>query len=511
MTTFAADKKDDIWKASGHLSTYIQSIDTKGESNTTREGTTHKEDLYLNFRGPLKDGHAGTEMRMRTTNDSNIQADGEELIYLHSYFKNSVWTLEAGDVAASLNPYIFGGSVKGLKAKYKSPNRNKKWDYTVISGFKKASWREVLKNVPNEDPTAYKGAFEAKYTYARAKEISISTVAYKDDLATADANSTVVGKKGVGVGIDGKWRFSRYFTLKGRVALSNGTNDIKNHKASKTQGAIYLKLLTRPLLRSIRSNFIYQRVASDFISFGGSGTKDKEQVENLTSWRVSRKFRVNLSFKTNRDNLNGALGDTRHIYYGMFRLGYKPEFLKRGDINFKLSSRDTKGRGADNNRQIAGVDFTVRKKSGWRYGGGIEYNDYSDNNNTSSSQTTTIYRALVGYRYKVDTSKSYRITFRTNYQNIHANQDKIGFKIDAGYIHNRHLSMDLSYNINDTNYDSSNDTQNSTYQFRTTYKIDTKGIKTIRLLLEKRDVIMKNSSANSYDEYRGKLSFDMKL
>jgi len=291
--------------------------------------------------------------------------------------------------------------------------------------------------------------------------------------------------------------------------LTNGTDDIKNNKASKTHSAIYLKLLTRPILRSLRSNFTYQRVASDFISFGGSGAKDKEQIENSTSWRINKKLRANLSLKASRDNLNGALGDTQHIYYEMLRLGYRPDFLKRGDINFKISNRDTKGRGADNNKQIAGVDFTIRKKSGWRYGGGFEYNDYDDNNATSSSQTTTIYRALVGYKYRINKSKSYRITVRTNYQDIHADQDKIGFKIDAGYIHNRHLSMDLSYNINDTNYENSNDTQNSTYQFRTTYKIDTKGAKTVRLLLEKRDVDVENSSTNSYNEYRGKLSFVM--
>ncbi|MFK5880661.1 MAG: hypothetical protein QM482_00460 [Sulfurospirillum sp.] len=507
VSVLGADKKTDEWKVNGRLNAYIQSIDTQGESNTTKEGTTHVEELNLNFAGPLKNGHAGVEMRMRTTNDDNVQKDGAELLYLHSYFRNKIWTLEAGDVAASFNPYIFGGSVKGLKAKYKSPNKDKKWDYTIISGFRKGSWREVFKDVSGEAPTAYAGAFEARYIHARAKEIALSVAAYKDDLSTGDANSSVLGKKGIGFGIDGKWRFSRYVTLKGRVALTNGTDDIKNDKPSKTHGAIYIKLLTRPVLRSVKSNFTYQRVASDFLSFGGNGTKDKEQIENSTSWRINKKFRASLSLKANRDNLDGALGDTRHIYYEMLRLSYYPNFLKRGDINFKLSNKDTKGRGANNNRQIAGVDFNLRKKSGWRYGAGFEYNDYDDDNSTASSQTTTIYKALVGYRHKISKTQSYRVTIRTNYQDIHGDQDKIGFKIDAGYVHNKHLSMDLSYNINDTDYDNSNDTQNSTYQFRTTYKIDTKGAKTVRLLLEKRDVDVENDGANSYNEYRGKLSF----
>lgn len=509
VSVLGADRKANEWKISGRLNAYVQSIDVQGESNTTKEGTTHVEELNLNLRGSLKDGKVGVEMRARTTNDDSIQKDGSELLYLHSYFRNKIWTLEAGDVAASLNPYIFGGSLKGIKARYKSSEEDHAWNYTVISGFKKGSWREVFKDVDGEAPTAYSGAFEAKYIHARAKEVAISVAAYKDDLSTGDANSSVLGKKGIGVGVDGKWRFSRYITLKGRVALTNGTDDIKNDKASKTHGAIYIKLLTRPILRSVRSNFIYQRVASDFLSFGGSGVKDKEQIENSTSWRINKKLRASLNLKANRDNLNGALGDTRDIYYEMLRLSYRPDFLKRGDINFKVSNKDTKGRGADNNRQIAGVDFNIRKKSGWRYGGGFEYNDYDDDNSTAASQTTTIYRALVGYRHRIDKYKSYRVAIRTNYQDIHGNQDKIGFKVDAGYVHNRHLSVDLFYNINYTDYESSNDTQNSTYQFRTTYRIDTKGAKTIRLLLEKRDVDIENDGTNSYNEYRGKLSFVM--
>ena len=502
VSVFGASNQANEWKASGRLNAYIQSINTQGESNTTKQGTTHIEELSLNFAGPLKDGKAGVDTRVRTTNNNNIQTNGAELLYIRAYFKNKILALEAGDVLASFNPYIFSGSVKGFKAKYKSLKKYKKWEYTVISGLKSDSWI----NTNGKIPTAYEGAFEAKYIYARAKEVAFSVVAYKDDLSTSDANLSILGKKGIGFGVDGKWRFNRYATLKGRVALTNATSDIKNNKPSKTHSAVYLKLLTRPVLKSVRSNFIYQRVASDFISFGGSGTKDKEQIENSTSWRISKKIRANLSLKANRDNLNGALLDTRNIYYEMFRLNYRPDFLKRGDISFRLSNKDTTGRGADNNRQIVGIDLTIRKQDGWRYGGGFEYNEYNDNNTTISSQTSNIYKVLVGYKQKISKNKSYRVTAITNYQNIHGNQNKIGLKINAGYIYNKHLSMDISYNINDTNYDISNNTQNSTYQFRTSYKIDIKGNKIVRLLLEKRDVNIENDSTNSYNEYRGKLS-----
>ena len=66
--------------------------------------------------------------------------------------------------------------------------------------------------------------------------------------------------------------------------------------------------------------------------------------------------------------------------------------------------------------------------------------------------------------------------------------------------------------INDTNFDdatTSKDTQNATYQFRTTYKLDAKGKNLVRLLLEKRDSDIKDDSQNSYNEYIGKVSLVM--
>ena len=68
------------------------------------------------------------------------------------------------------------------------------------------------------------------------------------------------------------------------------------------------------------------------------------------------------------------------------------------------------------------------------------------------------------------------------------------------------------YMINDTDYDSSSsskNTQNATYQFRTTYKLDAKGKNILRLLLEKRDVDVDETPDSTYNEYKGKVSLVM--
>lgn len=508
LSLCAADNTD-AWQSNGRLDMYLQSIDIDGGTSNEREGSTHNEELNLNIFGPLSDGQAGIQSRIRTTNDDRVQKDGAELLYLRSYFKNKLWEIEAGDVAASLNPYVFSGSLKGLKAVYKSAEAEKTWDYSFITGFKKSSWRETYSNDTGEIPTAYAGAFEAKYIQERAKEIALSVAAYKDDLATGDANATTLGKQGVGFGIDGKWRFSKYVTLQGRGAITRGTDDLKNDKDSHSSTALLIKLLTRPILTSLRSDFTYQRVDSDFLSFGGSGNNDKEQIENSTSWTINKEFQARLDLKANRDNLDGSQTGTQKLYYQALSLRYTPEFLKRGDINFRLANKDLDGRGAKNNTLTTGVDINVRDESGWRYGGGYDYSDFDDSNSTASSQKTHTIRALVGYRAKLDDERSYRFTIRPDYQIIEGSQDKIGFKIDAGYVHSKRLSADLLYAINQTNYDASNDTKNSTYQLRSTYKLDAKGEKLLRLLAEKRDVDVDNTPNSTYSEYIGKVSFVM--
>jgi len=148
VTSFAADKSEDEWKASGRLNMYLQSIyvDGGGTSAGDREGSTHNEELNLNFRGPMGNGKAGLETRMRTTNDRKIQAHGAEMLYMKAYYRDKIWTVEAGDVAASLNPYIFSGSMKGAKAVYKSDEKDHTWNYTFATGAKTASWRDLLED-----------------------------------------------------------------------------------------------------------------------------------------------------------------------------------------------------------------------------------------------------------------------------------------------------------------------------------------------------------------------------
>jgi len=511
LSIIASENKVKEWEASGRINMYIQNINIVGGGSTSPEGETHNAELNLNVNGPLGNGEAGVESRVRGTNDRRIQKDGGELLYLRSYYRDKIWGIEAGDVALSINPYVYSGSVKGAKATYKSPDKKNALNYSIISGIKKSSWRELYTQEENEAPTAYSGAFEAKYIYERAKEIAISAAGYQDDLATEGSASSTAGKKGYVIGLNGKWRFNKYITLKGRTAFSDGKDNIRdNNTTSRSKGAVYLKLLTRPFIKSVKSNFIYQRIDSGFISFGGNANEDKEQIENSTTWRINKEFRARMDLKANRDNLDGKLGDTKNLHYEALSLTYRPAFVKRTDITLRGSNKGYDGRGSDSVTQTAGVDFNMRKKSGWRYGLGYDYRNVDDKNSTTSSSITNTFKATLGYKEKLSKTSSYRFTIKPSYLVINKTENKIGLKVDAGYIYNR-ASVDILYLLHQTDYEdeNTNDTTNTTYQLRAAYKLKDKGSDAIRVLLEKRDVDVDNNSNSTYSEYKGKVTLVM--
>jgi len=498
------------WQASGRLTSDITLTNISGGSSadSDREKTTHNEELNLNISGPLWNGESGVETRSRTTNDDRIQKDGVELLYFNSYYRDKIWAVEAGDVAAGLNPYIYSGGLKGIRAAYKSPEERGAWDYTLISGLNKGLWREFYANTTDEAPTAFAGAFEAKYIHDTAKTVSFSIAGLKDDLASVRSNTTVVGSQGFGVGLDGSWRFNRLVTLAGRTALTRGTNDIRNGAPDSYHNAVLLKLLTKPVA-PLRSAFTYQRVSTGFVSFGGSGNQDIEQIENATTWDIGSSLTANLNLKASHDNLNGALGATQKNYYEFGQLTYYPAFIKRAEISIHASNKDITGRGADNNQLTAGADFALRSKSGWRYGVGYEFSDYTDGKSSSSSQTTNTCKALLGYKHNLSDDRSYRVTLNANYIGIKDQQDKVGFKIDAGYSHNRKLSMDLLYMTDFIDMRQSDNRTNATYQLRGNYVLDEKGKYVVQLSLEERDIDVDNQPASSYDETIGKISLAM--
>jgi hypothetical protein len=502
-------KQEKQWVLDSRLSGYFQKVDIEnGTSN--KEGFTQSHELDIKYHGSIADANAGIEARARTTNDNRVQNPNSQLLFLRGYYTTKYWNIELGDVAASMNSYVYGGSVKGLKVEYKGNEKTKNWDYKFISGVRKAKWRETYQTIDDEILDTYIAAFEAKYTHERAKVIKFSIATLKDDLTSGDSLNAP-GNKGTSIGLDGKWRFNKYITLKGKAAVARSTNDLRANKPMNSENALQLRLLTRPL-KSVKSNFLYQRISTNFLSVTGKTAGDNEKLENKTTWSISKQLRAKLSIKTSRDNLDGALGATQRTHYQALNFLYKPEFIKRSSIDFKFTNKNVDGRGVKTNQYTAGINANLRQKNGFRYGLGYNYLHLSDSINYESSQTINNIKFILGYKQKLQENSSYRITTTFDAQNVRQknnNEEKYGVKIDAGYKYNKRLSMDLAFISRNMYKDETDDSINNTYRFRTTYRLDDKGKNVIRLLLEKHDYDVENDAQNSYNEHIGKISYVM--
>ncbi len=501
-------KNDDSWKLDGRLSGYFQKVDVEN-AETEKEGFTQAHELNLKYYGPLYDGKAGVEAKIRASNDERVQKNDFHFLYFKGYYTTKVWNFELGDTAAAMNSYVYGGSLKGLKVEYKSEEKEKKWDYKFIGGVKKSQWRETYQTVLDEPLDTYVAAFEAKYTHERAKEIAFSVAALKDDLDSA-GNTTAPGNKGMVFGIEADWRFNKYITFKGKGAITRSTNDLRGGKALDTENAIQLRLLTRPVLSSVKSNFTYERISTDFISTTGSANADLERIENATSWRINNEWSSKLSLKASHDNLDDSLGDTQYTYYEALNFNYKPKEYKRTTVDFKLTNKDVQGRDVKTNQYTFGVLGNYRSEDGFRYGLGYDYSNLDDKNNSASSQTINNLRAIIGYKQKLEGDSSWRITATVDAQYLDQKdnqEDRYGLKLDAGYQYSKKLSMDLAFASRNSYKEDYDDTMNNTYQFRSTYRIDDRGKQIVRLLLEKNDYKVEDNSDSSYNEHIGKLSY----
>lgn len=496
------------WETKGRLSGYFQKIDVEG-GNSQKEGYTHSHDLDIKYTGKINETDAGVEFKVRATNDQRIQKNDAHLLSFRGFYTSKILNYEIGDVAASMNPYVYGGSLKGAKVEYDKKEKTDNWSFKFIGGVKKSQWRETYQTTVSEPLDTNVVAIEVNYKYERAKEISFSLVTLKDDLDSGDS-ATTPGKEGTTFGIDGKYRFNKYIKIDGRAAIANSTNNLRGNKKKDTASAVRLRAMTRPILSSVKSNFLYERISPDFISVAGSANNDNEKIENSTTWRINKQLNSRLNLKMNRDNLDGALGDTQYTYYEDLLFTYRPESLKRANFDIKIRNKDTNGRGTDINQYILGASANYRTENGYRYGLSYDYSNTTDYINSSSSTIINNLRGIFGLRNKINEQSSYRLTATLDLQNVNRNgndEDRYGLKLDAGYTFNKRLSSDLSYVSRHSFKESSDDSLNSTYQFRTTYRLDNEGKKTVRLLLEKRDYDVENNSSSSYNEHIGKLSY----
>ena len=499
------------WGVSGQSETVGVYRNTTGSgANTTNDGTSFRQDLGIKTKGKIGDAKAGVEVRGRATNDKRVSPNTADLLSFRSYYTTERLNVEVGDVAKMYNPLIFSNSLKGGKVGVKQKvGETKSIEYSMIGGIQSSSWKETFQQEQDQRDAI---AAEVKYRHNRAQSLALSVSYAKDRLA--DSNTTPAfdrnSSEALSAGLQWDWRFNRYLRFKGDTAVTNTTNTLTGGSA-ETKTAVRMTLYTKPV-RSVNSNFKYERYDGGFNTLVGSATQDRERMENTTSWAINRQLRSRMTLKYSRDNLDGkSLSGTQKIYDGLVSLNYRPDFVKRGDIGLRLQYTERDGRGLDTKQTNAGVDFTDRLKSGWRYGFGYEFTDYQvDSNGSGDNQLHTL-RGNVGWKHNFDKTNRVRVTLKLDislFDNSDSNlsQKRFGGTFDAGYDFGRQFAVDALFTSKNTNRDLSDNTSYELYQLISQYRPFGTNGHVLKLNLQRRDY-HGSTTTGSYVEDEARLAY----
>jgi hypothetical protein len=496
------------WQMRGQSATFFNWRQTTGEEDGSaqNDGEFYRQELSLYFSKQKKNGDkVGFDFRGRATSDEQIDSKDARLLYFRGYHHTEKWQAELGDIAGSYNPYVFSTSLKGFKFDL-GQKKKTGLKTSFLAGVQKASWHDLVSNVKNEQPDRWLGGFNSTYIVDVGQSVGFTLGLARDDNSSGD--STTVNAQGAAAyngGVDVDWRFNRYLTTKATMAYTHGTDNLRDDNDYEDGYAIKLRFLTKPLPRSLRSNFTYEYVDPDFAPLVGSGSADRERIENATSYHFNRQLKFRLTMKHSEDNLDNQKTTTTKVNDGVFYVDYRPDFLKRGDLGTRIQVKEQDSRTSDVRQIETELYFNLRPKSGWRVGGAYLYTDLHDDTTDTGGTVTGVnqhiqtLRGTLGWKKRFTNESLFRSTIHMDYRYISTaagSQKKVGGKIDLGYDAGKYWSADLMAQTNNSNRRWADDTVYNAYQARLSYHPWADSGKVLRLTAEQRDY---ESDSNTTD------------
>lgn len=515
LFALASHAEDSLgWQIRGRSETLLEWQDVSGNSSSfVDEGMTWRQDLSLSLQKQIEQGLVGIDLGGRGTNNEQVDDRDMRLLYLQGYLRTRTWLFELGDVAASYSPMVLSTSARGAKVEYRSKDRDAGWDFSLMGGIQKATWEEIYDASRDESADRYVAGVNSTWKHAPAQSIGVAFSFVRDDPATVKSGGMLAldPAEAKTLGVEWDWRFNRYLTVRGETALTYTDSNTRDDAGEDTAGAVRIKVYTKPLPRSLRSNFLYERFDTEFKPIIASATSDRERFENDTEWMVNRELRMRLTLKQSRDNLDGSLGGTLTTRDAVLYASYRPDWLKRGDFGLRLQGQRSKGRNADQGLQAVQADFNYRPQGAWRYGAGLIYTFIDDDADGAEDQKIGTLRGTVGWRKRFAEGHQMRVTVGLDGNFINKDSGDLmglGGRLDLGYDVGNLWSMDLFLSTRSNRNDATADTRFTTYQFRTNYHPGGDRSKSIRLTAERREYSSDDATADQdYQEHLVRLAY----
>ncbi|GAB6097244.1 hypothetical protein JCM14469_34980 [Desulfatiferula olefinivorans] len=477
------------WRIRGRSETIVEWKDDSANDNDT----TWRQELSLGIGKNENNVSMGLDIRGRATNNETVDERDARLLYFQGYYKSAQNQAELGDVAASFNPLVISASLKGTKLSHQSGDTETGWNAGLIGGIQKASWSDLFNESDTEPYDRYIIGANTERFFGTGRQLSFSTAFIKDADYKDSGDPLAVSAgpaEALTLGTSWDWRFNRYLKTRGEAALTRCDDNTDDSGSHDNAGAVRLKLLTAPNPKYLKSDFYYERIDTDFTPFTASAAADREKFENDSTLMISRKARIRLSLKHSRDNLDGSLGGTQTVKDGVTELTLRPDWLKRGDCSLRQQLKHTDGRGTDQSLAISQIDFSIRPKSGWKYGLGFIYTDIDDDTAGMEDQEILTLRNTLGWTRTFANDHQFRSTLRIDTNNIRrdsGDQNTLGGKIDLGYDAGAFWSADLSATTRDTYRDAADDSDYTAYEISGSYHPGGDRSRAIRLNASRRD------------------------
>lgn len=507
-------KKPSTWRINGRSETSVEWKDSTGPS-TLDEGTSFRQELSVGLSRNHEGKSMGLHLRGRATNDDQVDDQDARLLYLNGYYRSEKTAVEFGDVAASFNPMVLSTALKGAKMEYRSGTSTEGWEASAIGGIVKASWDNIYGDDDTDSVDRYVTGVQATGNFGSGKRLAVaassSSDKKNDGLSDPDNAINMPPAEALTGGILWDWRFNRYLATRGETAVTRSDTNTSDNLSGKTAGAVKLKLMTKPLPKSLRLDLNYERIDPDFNPVVASANNDTERYEVDTTWMPGREVKVRLTLKESRDNLDHTLAGTQTVDDGVLDFSWRPDWLKRGELGLRNQYKTTEGRGSDQRLSIAEINASLRPSTGWKYGLAYLFTDIDQRTvgvTTDEDQKLHTLRTTLGWTKPLADDHQFRSNARIDANFIDratGDQTGLGGKVDLGYDAGKFWSMDLSAQTRQTYRDAAEDNEYYAYEVRGNYHPGGDRSKAVRLTAARRD--FDSAGGESTTEHVAKLSY----
>ena len=509
---WAATEKEAVsqWRVSGRSETSLEWKESNDPSTTLTEDVSFRQELSLSATRPLEGGSMGVSLRGRGTNDRQVDGQDARLLYLNAFFRRNEVQMELGDVAASYHPMVLSTALKGSKVEY-GRGRQEGWSISAITGIQKAGWDELYGDNNRDSVDRYVAGLETTGKFGPGQEVSFAASTVRDhtnrDFRQAGLDP-LPPAEAVTAGLQWNWRFNRYMQTRGEGAFTRSDENTRDGFGANESGALRLRLLTSPIPRSLRMNFLYERVEPKFAPVAGSAPRDTERVESDATWMISPALKARLTLKNRHDNLDKQLAGTLETNEGVLDFDWRPRWARRMDLNFRTQVKETKGRGIEQTLGIGEIGAQFRTEAGWRYGVGWIFTDIEDKTTGAEDQQIHTLRGTFGWNKRIGENHTWRATFRLDGNRIDrksGDQNALGGRVDLGYDVGSHWSADLSAATRKTYRDRAEDNEYRAYEVRGNYHPGGDRSKAIRISAGRREY--DNEQGLATREHVAKISY----